>query len=442
MSASLLHALVSTAATSSVAILLVGLLRKPLRMAVGARAAYWLWLLVPATAFAALLPAPSQAVRVISASLPSGVSAVLSSVATMITPSHSSAYVFGALVIWATGAVIMFTLLLSRQRSFVQSLGRMTSDADGVRRSGAIVAPMLIGAWRSRVVVPIDFEIRYGEEERQLTLAHERAHLARRDILVNAFAAIWLCLAWFNPLMYWAIGRLRLDQELACDASVLARSKTPPRRYADALLNTQLATQSAWRMPIGCDWQSCHPLKERIVTLKRPLPGLSRQMLGITFALAMTISGGYAAWAAQQVTGTPILVDLKLTVTGVAADVFSASTEYIVNAGERPAFLHGRPYNVRCTAFLPNAPGNSSASSDQKASGVDVSGQISLECTIGHNGTLVATPAVITRDGESATVHFKNPPDLHDYQLDIVATTSKEKIEAAKIAAASRKSPQ
>jgi hypothetical protein len=311
----------------------------------------------------------------------------------MITPSHSSDYVFGALVIWATGAVIMFTLLLRRQRSFVQSLGRMTSDADGVRRSGAIVAPMLVGAWRPQVVVPVDFEIRYGEEERQLVLAHERAHLVRRDILVNVFAAIWLCLFWFNPLMYWAMGRLRLDQELACDALVLARSKTAPRRYADALLNTQLATESEWHMPIGCHWQSSHPLKERVAMLKRPLPGLSRQILGITLALAVTISGGYTAWAAQQIKGTPILIHLNLTVTGVTADIFNASTEYIANPGEAPTYPSGRPFDARCTAFLPNEGRKSSAWDDQKARGIPVTGQIYLECKIGHDGSLVATPA-------------------------------------------------
>jgi hypothetical protein len=90
---------------------------------------------------------------------------------------------------------------------------------------------------------------------------------------------------------------------------------------------------------------------------------------------------------------------------------------------------------------LPNEGAKSAAWDDQKARGIAVTGQIYLECRIGHDGKLAATPAAITQDGESATVHFKNPPDLRDYQLDIVATTSKEKIAAAKIAAASRRSP-
>jgi beta-lactamase regulating signal transducer with metallopeptidase domain len=42
-----------------VALMLVALLRKPMRIAVGARAAYLLWILVPAMAASALLPVPT-----------------------------------------------------------------------------------------------------------------------------------------------------------------------------------------------------------------------------------------------------------------------------------------------------------------------------------------------------------------------------------------------
>jgi len=50
--------LVKATLASSVALILVALSRRPLRLAFGARAAYWLWLLVPAMAASALLPAP------------------------------------------------------------------------------------------------------------------------------------------------------------------------------------------------------------------------------------------------------------------------------------------------------------------------------------------------------------------------------------------------
>ena len=81
MGASVIDALLGAAAASSAGILLAGLLRKPLRVAVGARAAYWLWLLVPASAVAALLPAPSHALLMMPGALPSYMKAAATSVA-------------------------------------------------------------------------------------------------------------------------------------------------------------------------------------------------------------------------------------------------------------------------------------------------------------------------------------------------------------------------
>jgi bla regulator protein BlaR1 len=440
MAASVIDALLGAAAASSAAILLVGLLRKALRAAVGARAAYWLWLLVPGSALAALLPAPSHALRMMSGALPSYLKAAVTSVAiTASTPGATATLVPAALLVWLSGASLMLTLMLSRQRTFVRSLGKMTSEPNGIRRSNSIVAPMLVGAWRPRVVVPADFETRYSDEERRLVLAHERAHQQRCDISINAFAAVWLCLFWFNPLIYWAIGRLRLDQELACDALVLAQSGALPRRYAEALLKTQLATESAWRMPVGCYWQSVHPLKERVAMLKRPLPGFRRRIVGIAFALLLTASGGYAVWAAQpqaQVKSTQILVKMKLTVT-TSSDTWGASTEVLANSGELASYQPGRPYDLRCTAFLGNEDRRSSAWDDQKARGIPlpVTGQILLECKISNAGKVVATPSVIAKDGGSAVIEFDDREDAHRYRLDLDATTSKEKIAAESIAA-------
>jgi malate/lactate dehydrogenase len=90
---------------------------------------------------------------------------------------------------------------------------------------------------------------------------------------------------------------------------------------------------------------------------------------------------------------------------------------------------------------LPNEGGKSSAWDDQKARGMAVTGQIYLECRIGHDGKLAATPAAITQDGESAIIEMDNPGDAHHYKLEISASTSTEKIDAAKLAAASHRSP-
>jgi beta-lactamase regulating signal transducer with metallopeptidase domain len=112
MGASAIQALLDVAASSSAAILLVGLLRKPFRVAAGARAAYWLWLLVPGSAFAALLPAPSHTLQMMSGALPSYMKAAVTSVAmNASTPGTSAALVAAALLVWLSGAGVIVARL-------------------------------------------------------------------------------------------------------------------------------------------------------------------------------------------------------------------------------------------------------------------------------------------------------------------------------------------
>ena len=443
MDASLAHALVRATVASSLAILLVALLRKPLRAAAGARAGYWLWLLVPAIEVAAFLPVPSGILHRSSVSLSGYMGAVLASVVAPVEKPHlwSIPAVVG-LSIWAAGAAAMWGLLLRRQRAFIRSLGQLVPDSTPALRSAAITAPMLVGAWRSRVILPVDFEIRYSQSERELMLAHEHAHLMRRDVFVNWVAAGWLCIFWFNPLMYWALGLLRLDQELACDAIALSRTGAARQLYADALLKTQLASQSGWQMPIGCRWQSGHPLKERVAMLKRPTPGLLRRLGGVAFILALTVSGSFAAWAAPAVSqdqGPQILIDIQLTTwtaknppgSPPATDVRAISTEYVVYSGQAAPW-HQQPFDFGCTPFLPDQEGQSSAPTGQvPVIPTPVTGQILLRCEIRYDGEVISTPSVIALDGQPTTIKIDDDGRSLRYELKINATTSRERMAAA-----------
>lgn len=300
MSVSPLYVIAELTVAASLAIFVVGLTRKPLRHFAGAQVGYLLWLLVPASVLVVSLPAPSQSLETASLTFPRLVFSALPS--TLSSGNYVQAvadYATVGVVVWASGCVLILAFMVSRQRAFVHSMRNVTAAGDGTYRSASVIGPVLVGIWRPRIVLPIDFEILYTPEERAFVLAHEEAHKKRFDVLVNAIATVWLCLFWFNPLMYWAIARLRFDQELACDAAVFVESDSGRRRYAEALLKTQLAADSAWRMPIGCHWQSSHPLKERVAMLKHPLPGLLRRLSGVVLASMLITSGSYVAWAAQ-----------------------------------------------------------------------------------------------------------------------------------------------
>lgn len=79
------------------------------------------------------------------------------------------------------------------------------------------------GLWRATIVVPEHVATHLPESELQHILLHELVHVSRGDLIWN-WAALVVCpLHWFNPLVWYASYRAKLDAELACDSQVLAQ---------------------------------------------------------------------------------------------------------------------------------------------------------------------------------------------------------------------------
>jgi bla regulator protein blaR1 len=302
-------------AATTFAALLVALARAPLRGALGARAAYWLWLAVPMSAVALVLPPIGRPGGNAAAVVPDLIGRVWAGVAAVIAAIHvSRPFAAAACAVWAAGVGTALALMIHRQRAFARSLGALEPLPDGTWRGRRVAEPMLIGALRPRVLVPLDFERHYSAEEREFVLAHERAHMRRRDTLVNAVGALWLCIFWYNPLMFWAMRLLRFDQDLACDAAVLGAAGRGRRgRYAEALLKAQLAGERALPLPLACHWGSAHPLRHRIAALGRPVPGRVRHAIGIVCAATLIASASLAARAVQpaSIVAPPAVTNAK-----------------------------------------------------------------------------------------------------------------------------------
>jgi TonB family protein len=291
MSAEFCAVLMRLTLASSLALLVVLLLRKPLRIKLGARAAYATWILVPTVIVAMLIPAPVKPLGLL-ANAPSNLR-LAEIVSTRLAASaqyDSSALL---LTVWSMGALIALGAFARRQSRFNRLIQRREDQPyDEMVEHG----PAVSGLLRPRIVMPSDFRQRYSETEQLLVLAHERLHLQRGDVHAHALATALRCLFWFNPLVHYAAARFRFDQELACDAAVLERFPKSRRAYGDAMLKTRLAE---FGLPVGCYWQSSHPLKERIAMLKHPLPGRLRRASGLMLIAAMVTTGTFAAWAAQ-----------------------------------------------------------------------------------------------------------------------------------------------
>lgn len=259
---------------ASVAILLVFAARLPARRMFGAEIAYRLWLIVPLAFVASFVPAAEAPAGTPGPSLPLPVALMQPDAVSLATE------------VWIAGAAALLLLMAFGQWRFLQ------------RAKAGAAGPAVVGVIAPRIVTPADHEARFTAEERALVRAHERAHIDRGDPKANAWVALFQGLNWFNPLVHIAAHHLRLDQELACDATVMARRPADRRLYAQTMLKTQLA---ATPLPFGCYWPapSRHPLEARVAMLKQARPSDTRALAGFWVVAALACAAGFGAWAAQ-----------------------------------------------------------------------------------------------------------------------------------------------
>jgi len=124
--------------------------------------------------------------------------------------------------IWLAGvaAMALFGLISTRQwRKRVQTAVRCE---DGLWRSESVESPFILGVLRPKIYLP--FVLPFGAESH--VIAHEQAHLKRRDPLWKCFAFALLAVYWFHPLVWVSYFLFCRDIELACDQQVT--------RYLDA----------------------------------------------------------------------------------------------------------------------------------------------------------------------------------------------------------------
>lgn len=291
MSTDILALLARATLALSAALILILALRHPLRAAFGAQIAYAFWLIAPIATLAAFLPArtiwlaPPQTIadaalagsaQAPALAQPAEAIAASGAMLDWLTPA--------LLLVWLAGAAFALAAMLHGQRRFLAN--------------AAEAGPAVVGVLRPRIVLPADFEARYTPDERALVVAHERAHLKAGDAQINALAAFIQCLMWFNPLVHVARAALRVDQELACDARVMAARTHEKRAYAEAMLKTQLAARA---VPLGCQWPpiGAKPLKQRIAMLARPAPNTAQRAMGAAFCALTIVAAAALAWAAQ-----------------------------------------------------------------------------------------------------------------------------------------------
>ncbi len=204
------------------------------------------------------------------------------------------------LAVWACGFA---AVALMRWRGWlrVQAAVKAGTPIDigvavAVRSSPALLEPGVVGFLRPTLLLPQGILQTLTPTQLEAVLAHELAHIRRRDNLTAALHMLVEALFWFYPLIWWIGARLVQEREHACDEAVLSLG-TRPGDYAEAILNVcKLYVES----PLTCVSGVTGPnLNKRIrAILTRRLAG----ELPHSKKLALAVMG-MAALAAPLVVG-------------------------------------------------------------------------------------------------------------------------------------------
>ena len=248
--------------------------------------------------------------------------------------------------LWLAGALVLSIFLLVTHYRLSRKIGRQRPLIDapvmnlledckqqmGIHvpltlvETTAVESPSLFGFVRPRLLLPAGMTQSFSLEELRYVFLHELGHIKRRDILVGWLMTALQILHWFNPLVWLAAHRMRVDRELACDALALSYGQADDnQRYGQTIIKLlESFGRSAWAPNLAGAVENKNQMKERIrmiAKFRKTNRGLALTV-GLFAGLALiTLTDAQSATSSsgKDLIGTWILVGTPGDTGGVPA---------------------------------------------------------------------------------------------------------------------------
>jgi len=176
-------------------------------------------------------------------------------------------WLFLAAAVWLIGAAVMLLYALVSYLRLKKRVGTAVRLRDNIFQSENVPSPFVLGVVRPRVYLPFSM----GKEDMAHVIAHEEAHIARRDHWWKALASLLLAAHWFNPLLWTAYILLCRDIEMACDERVIKSLEPGPRAdYSQALLNCGVRRRTVAACPLAFGEVGVKERVKRVLSYKKP----------------------------------------------------------------------------------------------------------------------------------------------------------------------------
>ena len=138
-----------------------------------------------------------------------------------------------ASVFWLLGMVVMALYTAVSYFRLYRMLNTAVRYEKNIFQSENVTTPFVLGIFRPRIYLPFQF----AEGDLTHVIAHEQAHILRKDHWWKPLGFLLLTIHWFNPIMWLAYVLLCRDIELACDEKVIQKLSNEQRAdYTQALV--------------------------------------------------------------------------------------------------------------------------------------------------------------------------------------------------------------
>ena len=169
--------------------------------------------------------------------------------------------------VWLVGiaALLIYTLI-----SFLRlkrKIGTAVLLRDNIYQSEAVVSPFVLGVIKPKIYLPFNMN---GQDMNHV-IAHERAHIRRKDHFWKPLGFLILTLHWFNPVVWFGYILLCRDIELACDEKVVKELNNEQRAdYSEALLACSVNRRTIAACPLAFGEVGVKDRIKSVLNYKKP----------------------------------------------------------------------------------------------------------------------------------------------------------------------------
>ena len=185
-------------------------------------------------------------------------------------------------VVWIVGVAVMLAYGLVSYGRLKRQLRPLNKFNERVFICENLSFSFILGVFKPSIYVPDTVT----EAEMTFILAHEQAHIRRKDHIWKPFGFVLLAIHWFNPALWLAYILLCRDIELACDEKVIQELGAVQRAdYSQTILNHGVSRRRVAACPLAFGEADPKTRIRRVLHYKKP--GF---WILITAALAIAIT--------------------------------------------------------------------------------------------------------------------------------------------------------